>query len=71
MQADRRTRALQLCTCANRLCEHEVLRAVREIGNNIKQWDCRRLLSNPGTKRTEGSIISDRRHTRRQSDAEH
>src|ERR1043166_914521 len=59
MQADRRTRALQVCTCTDRFCELEVLRAVCEIGNNIKQWDCRRLLSNPGTKRTEGGIIGD------------
>src|SRR4051812_15200876 len=59
MQADRRTRVLQLCTCTNRLYEDEVLRAVREIGDNIKQWDCRRLLSNPETKRTEGGIIGD------------
>jgi hypothetical protein len=59
MQADSGTAALQLCTRANRLCKYQVLRTVREIGNNIKQGDCRRLLRNPVTKWTKGGIIGD------------
>src|SRR5437868_11573917 len=48
-----------VCRCANRLCKHKVLRAVHEIGKNIKHGDGLRLFRDRETKRSTGYVLSD------------